>query len=73
MKVTIHNDGKEKHNSYEARLDDIQLIGLGSTKEYAIADLKRLVKGLVATLRNVDYDNIELVDWEGYPIKSGAV
>jgi hypothetical protein len=73
MKVLIHNDGKEKHNSYEARLEDLALCGLGATQEDAINDLKRLVKGLVASLRHINYDDVTMVDWNNQPLKSGAV
>lgn len=73
MNVKIHNDGKEKRESFEARLEDINLTGFGSTQEEAIADLKRLVQGLVASLRNVNYDDVTMVDWQGQPLKSGAV
>jgi hypothetical protein len=73
MNIQIHNDGKEKHNSYEARLSDLALCGFGATQEEAIADLKRLVKGLVDSLRHINYDDVTMVDWSGHPLKSGAV
>lgn len=45
--LTIYNDGKEKHNSFEARLDtkyfidgiSIDVTGYGYSKEEAISDL----------------------------------
>jgi hypothetical protein len=73
MNVLIHNDGKNKRNSYEARLSDLALCGFGATQEEAIADLKRLVQGLVASLRNINYDEVTIVDWDNQPLKSGAV
>jgi hypothetical protein len=73
MKVLIHNDGKEKRHSYEARLDDLALCGFGATQEEAIADLKRLVQGLVDSLRHINYDDVTMVDWNNQPLKSGAI
>ena len=73
MTVQIHNDGKGKHNSYAARLSALALCGFGATQEDAIQDLKRLAKGLVASIRHVNYDDVTMVDWNGHPLKSGAV
>ena len=73
MKVKIYNDKKEKHMSFEARLEGTELIGYGYNDVEAIADLKRLVKGLVDSLRHVNYDDVEHIDAFGHPIKSGAV
>jgi hypothetical protein len=51
----------------------LALCGFGATQEEAIADLKRLVQGLVVSLRNINYDEVTIVDWDNQPLKSGAV
>ena len=73
MKITVNDDKKEKYTSWSAKIEELDLIGFGANDVEAIADLKRQVQGLVAKLKNIDYDNIELVDGFGKPIKSGAV
>ena len=44
LRLQIHNDGKEKHQSFEARLNDndstVYLEGYGEDKEEAIENLK---------------------------------
>ena len=45
LRLQIHNDGKEKYQSFEARLNDndstVYLEGYGEDKEEAIENLKK--------------------------------
>ena len=47
LRLQIHNDGKEKYQSFDARLDDrdrtIYLEGYGENKDEAIENLKKQV------------------------------
>lgn len=73
MKITVNNDKKEKYTSFSAKIEELDMIGYGANDTEAIADLKRQVQGLVAQLKNINYDEFVMVDSKGQPIKSGAV
>lgn len=69
LKLQIHNDGKEKHQSFEARLDDrnstVYLGGYGEDKEEAINNLKKQVTLKIQELQNIDWDNFDWISWDG--------
>ena len=71
--VKVHNDGKEKWQSFDASLDDsksdIYLCGYGSNKEEAIEELKLNIKKKIEELQNINFDNITFVDCLGNPIQ----
>lgn len=73
MKITVNDDKKKKPMSWSAKIEELDLIGFGYNDTEAIADLKRQVQNLAAKINSVDYNNIEMVDGLGKPIKSGAV
>lgn len=69
IKLHIHNDGKEKYNSFEARLNDfdsdIYLEGYGQDKEEAIKELKEKVEQKIKEYQEIDWSNFDWVDWKG--------
>lgn len=69
MEIRLHNDGKKKYQSFEARLYNdtgiFELVGYGATKEEAIKELKQLVDEEIAQLLAIDYENIAECDWQG--------
>ncbi|MHC4621210.1 MAG: hypothetical protein ACYTEQ_25970 [Planctomycetota bacterium] len=77
--IKIHNDGKGKDQSWEARLDfqefrgdqsrNFDAIGYGATEEEAIAQLKDCVAEVVKTLSGWDYGNKTVVAWDGTPVE----
>ena len=72
MEIRLHNDGKKKWQSFEARLYNnsgfYELVGYGATKEEAVAELKRCVDKEIAQLQAVNYENVTMCDWQGKPI-----
>jgi hypothetical protein len=72
MIVKLHNDGKEKYQSFGASLDesdsDVYLEGYGATKEEAIEALKERVLLKIEEMKNIDYDNVIVVDCLGNPL-----
>jgi hypothetical protein len=81
MKFLIHNDAKEKWQSFEARLVEpdifVDLTGFGSNREEAVAELKvkvaaRIVQlqANIVQLQAIDYDQVpDEVDYAGKPMK----
>lgn len=69
MKLQIHNDGKEKYQSFEARLQEVEplvfLDGYGENKEEAIQNLKTNVQEKIRELQNIDYNNFDWIAWDG--------
>lgn len=70
--VKIHNDHKEKWQSFDASLDDsksdIYLCGYGSNKEEAINELKLNVQKKIEELQSINFDNVSWVDCVGNPL-----
>jgi hypothetical protein len=81
MKLLMHNDAKEKWQSFEARLVEpevfVDLTGYGSNREEAVAELKvkvaaRIVQlqANIVQLQAIDYDQVpDEVDYAGKPMK----
>lgn len=80
--IKIHNDGKGKYMSWEARLEcDSSVVegspafasfyfrGYGETEQEAVEDLKRLVGAIVENLKAWDYDERIEVAWDGTPLE----
>lgn len=69
LKLQIHNDGKEKWQSYDARLDEsesnIYLNGYGQNKEEAVSELKTRVEDKIKELQNIDWNNFDWIAWDG--------
>lgn len=69
IKLHIHNDGKEKYNSFDAHLDEryseVYLNGYGEDKEEAIKELKEKVEQKIKEYQEIDGDNFDWVDWKG--------
>lgn len=69
IRLQIHNDGKEKRQSFEARLDEIEsdvyLVGYGSNKEEAITKLKESVNAKIKELQEIEWDSFDWVTWDG--------
>lgn len=67
--VNIHNDGKEKYQSFEAMInscnDYLDLTGYGADQEEAIKELKNKVDEYIKKLQEIDYSKISFVDWAG--------
>jgi hypothetical protein len=73
--IKIHNDGKEKYQSFEASIDskdidDYNLIGYGETEEEAISELEVLIDKRIKLLQNIDWDKIRYVDCVGKTVKT---
>lgn len=62
IRVTIKNDGKEKHSSFEAKVNEhdstIYLHGYGADKEEALNDLKAKISLKIKELQNIDFENL---------------
>jgi len=67
--LEIHNDGKEKRYSFEARYGDSILNGYGANEKEAKTELKKNLNKLVEQIRNIDWDNPIYVACDGIPIK----
>lgn len=76
IKLQVHNDGKEKWQSFEARLDEsasnIYLNGYGENKEEAISELKTRVEDKIKELQSIDWDNFDWVAWDGRVLPNGG-
>jgi hypothetical protein len=68
IRLQIHNDGKEKHSSFEAKLkydfDYIYCNG-SETKEDAIEELKQKVLERIKEYQNIDWESFDWVTWDG--------
>lgn len=72
-KLQIHNDGKEKYQSFEARLIEyeyLDLSGYGANLEESILELKKKVDEMIKNLNEIDWDNFDMVDWKGEIIEN---
>lgn len=70
MRILLHNDGKGKDMSFEASIDYCSPgTAYGETKEEAIEQLKNDVAHLIEKLKNLDYNDILMVDCFGGPTK----
>lgn len=73
LRLQIHNDHKEKHQSFEARLNTdeslIYLEGYGVDKEEAVSGLKKRVSEKIKELQDIDWDNFDWVSWDGKIVK----
>lgn len=68
IKIQVHNDGKEKYDSYEARLkyDNEFLVCYGQeTAEEAIEELKGKVEERIKELQNIDWTKFDWIAWDG--------
>jgi len=72
IKVNIHNDYKEKKDSFGATLNEeesyIFMDGYGASEEEAINDLKISILRKIEELKNIDFSKIIYVDCLGEPI-----
>lgn len=68
LRLQIHNDGKEKYQSFEARLKEegvIYLEGYGENKEEAVEELKKQVDLKIKELQEIDWGDFDWVSWDG--------
>lgn len=68
IKVQIHNDGKERDHSYEARLkyENELIICYGQpSAEDAIEELKEKVKERIKELQEIDWTTFDWISWDG--------
>lgn len=73
MKLTIYNDGKQKWQSFEARLADDygheMFCGYGRDEAEAVAALKEAVAVTIEDLQGIDWTATpEPVDYRGEPL-----
>lgn len=74
IQIQIHNDGKERQDSWEARLEITHRLvltnfsGFGAHEDEAVADLQRQVKLLIERLTSLEFDNRIRVSWDGTPL-----
>lgn len=66
--VKVHNDGKGKHNSFEAWSDLCHGHGYGQTEAEAIEEYKAIVAKKIEELQGLDFSTTIPVDWRGDPI-----
>ena len=72
--VALHNDGKEKYQSFEASLKEPEcicgthLMGFGASREEAIEELRTKVQEEIKRLQEIDYDDVIPVDCLGKPL-----
>ena len=71
-KLQIHNDGKERYQSFEARLIEeySDLSGYGANLEESILELKKKVDEMIKNLKEIDWENFDIVDWKGEIIEN---
>lgn len=75
IRLQIHNDGKEKYSSYEARLkiDDEFLQCYGQeTKEEAIQEMREKVQKIIEAFQNIDWSDFDWIAWDGRVLPNGA-
>ena len=67
----IHNDGKEKWQSFEATWDEqgICLQAYGESEQEAIDNLREERDNLIMNLNNIDFNEVVYVDWKGDTIQ----
>lgn len=66
VKLKLHNDGKEKWQSFEMYVDmNGSLYGYGQNEEEAKEELKEKVNALIDKLKSIDFDDPEIVDYKG--------
>jgi len=72
LTVNVHNDGKEKYQSFEAHLNEEEskdcFSGYGADKEEAISELKSHVQLKIKELQEINYNDILWVECCGKPI-----
>jgi len=70
LQVNIHNDGKQKRQSYEAYLDGkaSNIVGYGASEAEAVENLKIEVANYIMLLQTIDYSNTVQVDCSGEPL-----
>lgn len=78
--IKIHNDGKGKHMSWEARAEvsgtppgvfgfmSFNAIGYGATEDEAVEDLKSMLGSFVSQLNDLDYSSRTRIKWDGMPV-----
>ena len=68
--IKMHNDGKEKSQSFEASISDFDDIPtqFGYNAEEAITNLKKEVVKTIKKLQEIDYEKIIMVDCVSKPI-----
>ena len=69
--IKIHNNGKEKQQSFEATWDEqgFYLQGQGESEQEVIDNLKKERDILIMNLNNVDFSEVVYVDWKGDAIQ----
>lgn len=72
--IKIHNDGKEKHQSFEASVFNVEennteIIGYGESLVEALYEMKLKLNSKILELQNINYDNFIYVDCVGKEIK----
>ena len=72
MRLQIHNDCKEKWESFDARLtdSDTSLYGYGKNKEEAIEELKSNVNKMILELQEIDWESFDWISWKGEILKN---
>ncbi len=72
FKLQIHNDGKVRHQSFEARLahEIFDLDGYGANKDEAIMEAKAKVQALISELQSIDWGSFDWITWDGRVIES---
>lgn len=69
LKLKIHNDGKNKHQSFEVSLDDSEstayLIGYGENVEEGKEQLKKQIEKYIQELQSIDFEKFDWVDCFG--------
>ena len=75
VELKIHNDGKEKHQSFEAWIDGIDCEkGYGATEQEAVEEYKRELKKfsmrVTVAMQDMELGSFEAVkvDWSGKEI-----
>ncbi len=68
IQIKIHNDGKEKCESFEAYLELPIVCEFGSTQEEALEKLRYKIGSLIDELNEMQFNNIVHVDCFGKPV-----
>ena len=70
-KLTIHNDGKGRYQSFGSALqgDDSWLYGYGENELEAIAELKAKVAEEIVRLQSINWNDVTYVGSSGFPLQ----
>ncbi len=66
--IKIHNDGKQKWQSFTGTIDIDRIDVFEETEADAVAMVKKEVENLIESLKSIDYDKPVMINFDGTPV-----